>query len=132
LGRRCRSASEGRDLGPLAGGDGRILKIGWIETGMALKAAYGEKDGLDLWSITHIDQKARTDAPAQWASFAAEVRPGDVTIATIIKAAKDVGFAFGSATQSASVDSVLNDECASKQPIYSIQELSSTILDIGF
>jgi putative DNA primase/helicase len=71
----------------------RIVKIGWIETGMALKPAYGKKVGFDLWSVTHIDDQARADAPAQWASFAAEAQPGHVTIGTIIKAAKDAGFA---------------------------------------
>ena len=72
--------------------DDRIVKVGWIETGMALKPAYGQEVGLDLWGVTHIDDQARADAPAQWASFASEVRPGDVTIGTIIKAAKDAGF----------------------------------------
>jgi hypothetical protein len=33
----------------------RIVKVGWIETGMALKPAYGEEVGFDLWSVTHID-----------------------------------------------------------------------------
>jgi Domain of unknown function (DUF927)/Bifunctional DNA primase/polymerase, N-terminal/Primase C terminal 2 (PriCT-2) len=72
----------------------RIVKVGWIETGMALKPAYGEEVGLDLWSVTHIDDQARADAPGQWASFASEVRPGDVTIGTIVRAAKDAGFVF--------------------------------------
>ena len=71
----------------------RIVKVGWIETGMALKAAYGEEVGFDLWSVTHIDDRARADAPGQWASFAAEAQSGHVTIGTIIKAAKDAGFA---------------------------------------
>ena len=61
---------------------------------MALKPAYGEEVGFDLWSMTHIDDQARAAAPAQWASFASEARPGDVTIGTIIKAAKDAGFVF--------------------------------------
>jgi len=52
--------------------DGRIIKIGWIECGMALKLAYGDEVGFELWSITHIDDRARSDAPAQWASFASE------------------------------------------------------------
>ena len=72
--------------------NGSIVKVGWIETGMALKAAYGEEVGLDLWSVTHIDDQARADAPAQWASFAAEALPGHVTVGTIVKAAKDAGF----------------------------------------
>lgn len=70
---------------------GRITHIGWIECGMALKPAYGD-EGADLWAETHIDERARTDAPAQWDSFAAGTRPRDVTIATIIRAAKDAGF----------------------------------------
>lgn len=82
--------------------DDRILEIGWIETGMALKAAYGDKVGFGLWSVTHVDEEARTGAPAQWASFASEPQPGHVTIGTIIKAAKDAGFAFALAAQSAS------------------------------
>jgi putative DNA primase/helicase len=71
---------------------GRIVKIGWRETGMALKLAYGDKVGFELWAITHLDERARNDAPGQWASFAAEPRPGHVTISTIIKAAKDAKF----------------------------------------
>lgn len=70
---------------------GRITKLGWLECGMALKLAYGDP-GLDLWAITHIDDRARHDASAQWASFANESHPGHVTVATIIKAAKDAGF----------------------------------------
>ena len=72
--------------------NGRIGKVGWIETGMALKPAYGDEVGFDLWSVTHIDDQARADAPGQWASFASEPQPGHVTIATIIKAAKDAGY----------------------------------------
>jgi hypothetical protein len=74
--------------------NGCIAKVGWIETGMALKPAYGEEVGFDLWRVTDIDDQARADAPAQWASFAAEPRSGHVTIGTIIKAAKDAGFVF--------------------------------------
>jgi hypothetical protein len=79
--------------------DGRIIGVGWRETGMALKLAYGDKVGFDLWGITHIDNRARKDAPAQWKSFASELHPDHVTIATVIKAAKDAGFVFkGDAT----------------------------------
>jgi putative DNA primase/helicase len=84
-------------------GDGRIVNIGWIEAGIALKAAYGDEIGFELWGVTHIDDRARKDAPAQWASFAVAARAGQVTIATIIKAAKVAGFRFGQAAQSASV-----------------------------
>jgi D5 N terminal like/Bifunctional DNA primase/polymerase, N-terminal/Primase C terminal 2 (PriCT-2) len=83
--------------------DGRIIKVGWRECGMALKAAYGD-DGLDLWAITHEDEQARADAPAQWQSFAAKAQPGHVTIGTIIKAAKDAGFVFALPAQSAAVN----------------------------
>jgi Bifunctional DNA primase/polymerase, N-terminal len=69
--------------------NGHILKIGWLETGMALKPAYGDEVGFDLWAVTHLDEKARNDAPGQWASFASEPRPGHVTIGRIIKAAKE-------------------------------------------
>ena len=71
--------------------EGRIVKVGWMETGMALKAAYGE-EGFDLWAETHIDDRARADAPTQWRSFAAEAQPGHVTIATLTKAARDADF----------------------------------------
>jgi hypothetical protein len=43
---------------------GNIVAVGWIKCGMALKAAYG-KEGFDLWAITHVDERARADAPAQ-------------------------------------------------------------------
>ena len=72
----------------------RIVKVGWIEAGMALKVAYGDAVGFDLWSVTHIDDQARADAPGQWASFEAEAQPGHVTVGTIIRAAKDAGFVF--------------------------------------
>ena len=72
--------------------EGRIVKVGWIQAGMALKVAYGDEVGFELWDETHEDATARWDAPAQWAGFAAEPQPGHVTIGTIIKAAKDGGF----------------------------------------
>ena len=72
--------------------DGRIVKVGWIEAGMALKAAYGDEIGFELWAETHIDDRARDDASAQWASFAAEAQPGHVTHRHNIRAAKDAGF----------------------------------------
>jgi uncharacterized protein (DUF927 family) len=78
----------------------------WIGAGMALKVAYGDEVGLDLWSFTHIDDRAREDAAGQWASFAAEPQPGHVTIATIIKAAKDAGFARVSQRTGAEADDV--------------------------
>jgi hypothetical protein len=70
----------------------RIVGIGWRECGMALKVAYGDKDGFDLWAITHVDDEARNDSPEQWKSFHADARTGDVTIGTIIKAARSCGF----------------------------------------
>lgn len=84
--------------------DGNLVKVGWIKCGMALKAAYGDKIGFELWSVVHRDDEARRDAVEQWKSFAAEVQPGHIRIGTIIKAAKDAGFAFGPGTQSGSVD----------------------------
>jgi putative DNA primase/helicase len=81
--------------------DGRIVKAGWLETGMALKAAYGDEVGFELWSITHNSEKARADAPGQWASFAAAARPGDVTVGTIIRAALHAGFEFAPCPTSA-------------------------------
>jgi hypothetical protein len=50
---------------------GHIIKVGWIEAGMALKSAYGDA-GFELWTITHRDDEARRDAHVQWASFASE------------------------------------------------------------
>ncbi|WP_348639990.1 YfjI family protein [Methylocystis sp. B8] len=78
------------------GGDGRIVKVGWIDCGMALKLAYGDKAGCDLWSLIHGDDNARANAPAQWESFASEQRPGHVAVATLVKAAIDAGFVFPS------------------------------------
>jgi hypothetical protein len=75
------------------GAAGRIVKIGWFETGMA---AYGNEVGFGLWEITHLDEKACADAPTQWASFASEPCPGHVTIGLIRKAAKHAGFVFAS------------------------------------
>jgi uncharacterized protein (DUF927 family) len=73
---------------------GHIVAVGWRECGMALKVAYGDEDGFDLWGVTHVDEQARTDAPAQWKSFASEAQAGHVTIGTIIEAATDTGFVF--------------------------------------
>jgi uncharacterized protein (DUF927 family) len=64
----------------------------WIEAGMALKLTYGDQVGSDLWAETHIDDRARADAPSQWSSFAADAQSGHVTIGTIINAAKNTGF----------------------------------------
>ena len=36
---------------------GHIIAVGWRECGMALKAAYGDKVGSELWGITHIDDR---------------------------------------------------------------------------
>jgi hypothetical protein len=44
---------------------GVIFGIGWVQCGMAQKVAYGDKDGFDLWAITHRDDEARNDAPEQ-------------------------------------------------------------------
>lgn len=74
--------------------EGRITGLGWIEAGMALKPAYGDEEGFDLWSETHTDDRARDRAPEDWASFASEEKPGNIKIGTIIKAAKDAGFTF--------------------------------------
>ena len=78
--------------------EGRIIRLGWIKTGMALKLAYGDEIGFDLWAETHIDDRARSDAPAQWASFRNTPKLGDVTIGSIIKAAKYSGFDLQSET----------------------------------
>lgn len=96
--------------GELVDDDGRIVKLGWIETGMALKLAYGD-EGLDLWATTHMDIRAIKDAPDQWRSFATETQPEHVTIGTIIKAARDAGFAFETKGQSPSADPNLSNEC---------------------
>ncbi len=71
--------------------EGHITRVGWIECGMALKREYGDR-GAKLWALTHIDDRARADATAQWASFSTVTRDGDVTIGTVVKAARDAGF----------------------------------------
>lgn len=55
--------------------EGRIIGLGWIEAGMALKLAYGDEIGFDLWGETHVDDRARADAPTQWKSFAGSLSP---------------------------------------------------------
>ncbi|MGD0186966.1 MAG: DUF927 domain-containing protein [Roseiarcus sp.] len=99
---KAKNSFEHRD-GVVKDADARIVKLGWRECGMALKLAYPDA-GFDLWASTHVDETARTDAPTQWASFAAEARAGDVTIGTVIKAAQDAGFPFGLATRPVSAD----------------------------
>jgi putative DNA primase/helicase len=83
--------------GVLKDANGCIDRVGWIEAGMALKAAYGDEVGFELWSATHTDDQARVDAPAQWASFDKDAQPGHVTIGSVIKAAHDAGFRFAPA-----------------------------------
>ncbi len=83
---------------------GRITKLGWIETGMALKLAYGDVPGQDLWAITHLDERAPGDAPGQWASFAEEEEPGQITIGTIIKAARDAGYVDAASQETITID----------------------------
>ena len=82
---------------------GRLVKLSWIETGMALKLAYGD-DGQDLWAVTHHDERAYADAPGQWASFASDRKPGQITIATIIKAARDAGFIDAASQETITID----------------------------
>ncbi len=84
----AKSVFERRD-GVVKDADGRIIKLGWRETGMALKVAFGDEVGRELWAITHRDDEARKDAPEQWKSFASEARAGQVTLGTIIMVAKD-------------------------------------------
>ena len=86
--RNCFEGRSGVETDP----EGRIIKVGWMEAGMALKVAYGDEVGFELWDETHEDARARADAARQWPGFAAEAQPGHVTIGTIIKAAKDAGF----------------------------------------
>ena len=60
---------------------------------MALKVAYGDEVGFNLWSLTHIDDRARADATVQWASFASETQPRHASPSPLlIKAAKDADF----------------------------------------
>ncbi len=77
----------------------------WIKCGMALKPSYGDEVGFELWSVTHVDDRARNDAPTQWQSFAADAEAGHVTVGTLIKAAKDAGFSFGPPMHSLSTNS---------------------------
>lgn len=91
--------------------DDQIVGVGWREAGMALKLAYGDEVGFGLWGETHIDDRAREDAPAQWASFASEPKPGQVTIRTIIKAARDAGFQFSRHnSEEESASAIIEDE----------------------
>jgi putative DNA primase/helicase len=95
--------------------EGKLVKVGWTKCGMALKAAYGDEVGLDLWAATHIDEQARADAPAQWASFASEAWAGHVTIGTIIKAATDAGFSLrGNALETAIAASAVTTPLANE------------------
>ncbi len=71
---------------------GKIVAVGWIETGMALKHAYPDDVGFDLWSITHEDERAEADARYQWTSFKTDAARRVVTVATIIGAAQDAGW----------------------------------------
>lgn len=64
----------------------------WCECGMALKPAYGDEVGQELWAITHCDEEARKAAPEKWKSFRSEYREGDVTVATLIGAARELGY----------------------------------------
>lgn len=64
----------------------------WRECGMALKPAYGDEVGQELWALTHRDAEAHEAAAGKWASFRSEYREGDVTVATLIRAARELGY----------------------------------------
>ncbi|RTL86437.1 MAG: hypothetical protein EKK29_09455 [Hyphomicrobiales bacterium] len=73
--------------------NGRITEVGWISAGMALKLAYLD-DGEELWSLTHNSDEARAEAAAHWKSFATAPNGNQITIGTLINAARDAGFKF--------------------------------------
>ena len=81
----------------------------WRNAGMALKVAYGDEVGLELWAMTHHDDRAREVAPEQWENFASEVQPGHLTLGTVIRAAKDAGFSLKEAGLEAAIGASTNE-----------------------
>ena len=69
----------------------KIISIGWLETGMALKIAYAD-EGKSLWALTHDQTVSEEIAEKKWKSFSSVYEPGNITIGSIIKAAIDAGF----------------------------------------
>jgi AAA domain/Bifunctional DNA primase/polymerase, N-terminal/Primase C terminal 2 (PriCT-2) len=63
----------------------------WVNLGMALRAAFGD-DGLDLWALSHDETVTPDVIATKWKSFATEVKPGAVTLATFTKRGKSLGW----------------------------------------
>jgi len=63
----------------------------WLQCGMALKLAAGD-DGLAAWRCAHDGTVTPEVEASKWQSFAGEPRPGAVTIAWLIRRARELGW----------------------------------------
>lgn len=63
----------------------------WCTLGMALRAEFGD-DGKALWQLSHNDTVTVDVVESKWRSFAADAKPGAVTLATFMKRAHDAGW----------------------------------------
>jgi hypothetical protein len=63
----------------------------WVKVGMALAVEYGD-DGLELWRLTHDATVTARVESRQWRSFDTEAKAGQVTIASFLKRAHDMGW----------------------------------------
>lgn len=63
----------------------------WLTLGMALRAEFGE-DGRELWRLAHDSSVTAHAEESKWASFKTEARPGQFTLATVMKNAHALGW----------------------------------------
>lgn len=63
----------------------------WCGAGMALKLEFGE-DGLDVWALTHNETVTPDVIESKWRSFATEPTADSVTIASLLKRARQMGW----------------------------------------
>lgn len=64
----------------------------WLSCGMALKASCGDA-GRAAWQLAHNSTVTADVEQTKWESFSEQVRPGDVTIASMIAKARSLGWA---------------------------------------
>ena len=63
----------------------------WLAAGMSLKTEFGDA-GLDLWGLTHNATVTPDVIVTKWESFASEPKAGGVTIKSLMKRARDLGW----------------------------------------
>jgi predicted P-loop ATPase len=73
----------------------------WLETGMILRAEFGDEPGFALWQLTNDGSCTAQAEAAKWQSFSAEASVDGVKIGTLRRRAKEAGcpHSIGTSTQ---------------------------------